>query len=114
MSKRERYNEEAMPAYRVVAVLGFLSSLSLTAAEMCRDPGRNAECSDPQALATDLYGDPLPAGAVGRLGTVRWRQKDGTACLAFSPDGKILAGGGTQAGIYLWEVATGKQLKRLL
>ncbi|HTU88539.1 MAG TPA: PQQ-binding-like beta-propeller repeat protein, partial [Gemmataceae bacterium] len=56
----------------------------------------------------DLFGDPLPPGAIARLGTMRLRY---AACMAFSPDGKVVA---TAQGrtVHLWEAATGKQMRR--
>lgn len=40
-----------------------------------------------------------------------WRQiTDGIMSLAFSPDGKVLAGAGSRDGLLLWETATGKML----
>src|SRR5438128_1340950 len=46
----------------------------------------------PAQRGKDLAGDPLPPGALARLGTVRWRHSHRTADLAtaFSPDGKIV------------------------
>ena len=36
----------------------------------------------------DSLGDPLPAHAVNRLGTTRWRQGWSIVRLGYSPDGK--------------------------
>ncbi len=62
--------------------------------------------------AADALGDPLPPGAVGRLGTVRFRHGAEVDAFALSRDGRILA---TAAGpvAVLWDAATGKELRRL-
>jgi WD40 repeat protein len=61
--------------------------------------------------ASDLYRDPIPPGALARLGTVRFRPPMGTTSLAFLPgDTTLLTVGGSSFSV--WEVTTGKELRR--
>jgi WD40 repeat protein len=57
----------------------------------------------------DSYGDPLPDGAVARLGTSRLCHQ-GAFALVFAPDGKALASLADDGSVRHWEVATGKEL----
>lgn len=77
-----------------------------------------AETPKPTAKV-DLLGDPLPDGAIARLGTTRLRPGQLIQGIAFSPDGKQLAiwakawSGGNQDRLIFADPATGKQIKAI-
>jgi RNA polymerase sigma factor (sigma-70 family) len=66
---------------------------------------------------TDGNGDPLPVGALRRLGEVRFRPGVRVTHLAFSPDGKTLASWGNflyhHDRLSFWDTRTGKELRTL-
>ena len=63
----------------------------------------------------DAYGEPLPAGAVLRLGTTRFHHQSWICNAAISPDGRILASvaANNDVRVMLWEAPTGRLLHRL-
>jgi WD40 repeat protein len=71
-----------------------------------------AEVAQPRP-ALDRYGDPLPDGAVARFGSIRFRHGGPLQSIAYSPDGKTIASGGT-GRIMLWESETGKPIASLM
>ena len=81
-----------------------LTGVSLQPSNAFQDVPKNTQTRH------DQYGDPLPVGALARMGTVRLRHVENHAALALSPDGKILASGGERA-IRLWELTSGKLLR---
>jgi RNA polymerase sigma factor (sigma-70 family) len=58
---------------------------------------------------TDRYGDPLPAEAVARLGSLRFYDGNPIYRVVFSPDGKRIVSVGS-GGQRLWDTATGRDL----
>jgi RNA polymerase sigma factor (sigma-70 family) len=46
--------------------------------------------AEEKQVRTDRYGDPLPEGAIARMGTIRLRTDGQVAAVAFSPDGKMV------------------------
>ncbi len=62
-----------------------------------------------QPAHTDRYGDPLPDGAIARLGTLRFRHDSWILSLTFSPDGKSLLMTDDHAQrVHVWDVSSGK------
>lgn len=66
-----------------------------------------------KAPPADRYGDPLPPGALGRLGTVRWRVRHRLFEDDGSLDRSILAVGTWDGDIHVIETRTGHVLYRL-
>jgi RNA polymerase sigma factor (sigma-70 family) len=84
-----------------------------------QDPGQPAKDTEQpkeeaQQIGLDRQGDPLPAGAVARLGTIRWRLDPELAEeMVVTSDGKTLVSVNVVTGISVWDMATGKLLRRI-
>ncbi len=88
---------------RTALVAGLLCGAVLLAQEAQRPAGPK----ETKSARVDLYGDPLPEGALARMGTMRLRPADAGA--QFSPDGQVIATAGNQM-LRLWNADDGKLL----
>jgi WD40 repeat protein len=61
----------------------------------------------------DQHGDPLPPGAMARLGTVRWRHEEAIVFAAFLQDGKGVVSVSLDQTIHVWEFPSGKEIRRI-
>jgi RNA polymerase sigma factor (sigma-70 family) len=110
----------AMGKARLTAALLLAAGVALAGAGMLAhqgppDAGQEAGRVQPAGRApgrTDPYRDPLPAGALTRLGTLRFRHSQNVLDIAFAPDGKTLAAADSDL-VCLWNAATGEELRRL-
>jgi WD40 repeat protein len=59
-----------------------------------------------------LRGDTLPEGAVARLGTLHFRSAGEVKAVAFAPNGTTLAVASDDGLVCLWDVPSGKELRR--
>ncbi len=95
------------------AAVSLLAGLLLTGTNaIVRENGVRADEGETRPAArADRLGDPLPSGAVARLGSSRFRGSGWTRSLVFGPDDRtLLAYGGGQ--VVTWERTTGKPLRR--
>jgi hypothetical protein len=88
----------------------FLASLTIPATR-----GDAPPAGHPQR--TDRYGDPLPDGAVFRIGTTRLRPGimiiPAFKNVLISPDRKfVFSSGGEEPLVYMWETSTGREVRR--
>jgi len=94
----------------LASVLALMAAVSASAEDGTKP---RADKNDEPPARTDRFGAPLPRDALVRLGVARFRVEGGVTSIAFSPDGKLLAGGDTDGSVYLWEAATGKVIHQL-
>jgi RNA polymerase sigma factor (sigma-70 family) len=99
-------------AVGILLAVGIVFAYGLSAT----NPQPAVESSEPQAEEqkprTDRYGDPLPDGAVARLGTVRFREPyTHFYAVNFSPDGQSLAAINDQGRVSVWSMATGRIIR---
>jgi WD40 repeat protein len=64
-------------------------------------------------IALDAFGDPLPAGAMARIGSVRWQHGSSVHFVTMPPDGKTVISAANDRFVRIWDMGTGKELRRI-
>jgi WD40 repeat protein len=98
-------------AVRYGAVLSFVVARIVTAVAAAAQPN----AVEPRAVRLDLYGDPLPPGAVARLGSMRDYIGFESGDIVLSPDGKTITATSSffNISLRLWDVSTGRVILNL-
>jgi WD40 repeat protein len=78
-----------------------------------REDAPGGAAGESQTPGADRYGDPLPAGAVMRLGTTRFRQPQSIEHIVYSPDGEFVVTDNSQRRLQIWNARDGKKLRQL-
>ncbi len=101
----------------IVAAVGMAAGLSMLRAPREEIPAVGSPAAPPAQAKDeprrDRDGEPLPPGAVARLGTRRFRiDTQDVRELAFAPDGKTIAAA-SDDGLWIFDTATGKLRKTI-
>jgi len=93
--------------------IGFIAAAAFAAFAFIGAAQPSQPKTEPPGKArTDQNGDPLPAGALARMGSLRWRHGTAVSYLAFTPDGKAVLTASQDGIIRLWDRDSGKEIRR--
>src|SRR6202035_5083892 len=92
----------------VAVAIALLSGTGLAPPPCAAQETKATQPKGPVTATVDYFGDPLPAGALARMGTARLRGQ----VLTFSADGQTLITAGADRAFHHWDVANGKKRHR--
>jgi RNA polymerase sigma factor (sigma-70 family) len=95
-------------------LLGTGATMLLRAAPQAPPPAQAVPQPPPEARLhrAEVADKPLPNGAVARMGSTQMRHGDAVSFAAYTPDGKALVTAGRDKVVRLWDLATGKEIRR--
>jgi WD40 repeat protein len=90
-----------------------IATLLLLAVSLAAAGADRRESITAKPTRLDRYGDPLPADALARMGSTRFRHGSWVYRVLFSRDGKTIISAGADRMIRFWEASSGKQVRQL-
>src|SRR6516225_735894 len=105
------FKTELLVAAKLVLAVATLNGRGALQGQAQRQPNPKAPAQLIDKRLVDRYGDPLPAGAIMRLGTVRFRFR----CygLSFLPDGETVVSADNGGAIQFWEARPGRLIREI-
>jgi RNA polymerase sigma factor (sigma-70 family) len=114
---------QAMTGTKFVAALALLLAVGVLTYSLAAPAPFDERSADPAPSqpgrgnvppeTRDAHGDPLPPGAIARLGTLRFRHGKGIAAIALAADGKTITSAGSDGSIVLHDATSGAKLRVL-
>jgi RNA polymerase sigma factor (sigma-70 family) len=99
-------------AWLVVAAAGLIACQPDTQGTRSRDPAGQRQPPRSTTPHADRQGDPLPAGALARLGTLRFRPGGVVSSLVLAPGGKTVLTLDTRGNVCVLDAMNGQTLRR--
>jgi len=97
------------------ALLATIAGLSVAACQTAHGQANDTDsgkAAEEKAAPLDVFGDPLPACTKARMGSCHLRHSRSVSLVAFVAEGKELVSVGNDGSVRVWEVASGKELRR--
>jgi RNA polymerase sigma factor (sigma-70 family) len=97
----------------VATLLGTGATLVVRAASAARPQAHAApqQVAEARTLGAEGTDEPLPRGAIARMGSRLLRHGDAVSFAAYTPDGKTLLTTGRDKMVRLWDLGTGKEVR---
>lgn len=106
----------ALFAMVAVSLIGFAAAAAAFGSKNADGPADAAGVPSPQAkepfAGVEGFRDPLPQGALVRVGTARWRHGGPVNFVQFLPDGQTVVSAADDRFVRVWDFATGNALRR--
>ena len=96
-----------------VGMLGTGATMLLKAASQTSPPAQAVEhLPEARPDHADIAGERLPGGVLARMGSTQLRHGDVVSFAAYMPEGRELVTAGRDKTVRLWDLATGKEIRR--
>lgn len=114
LSKTSRWSDrrKSKASCRFLVLAACVMAFAFVTATGSDKPEKDKPTAAEKRPRLDLYGDPLPEGAIARLGSSRLRHGDRIFRVGWTSDSKAVVSCGDDRQVRFWDAETGKLLRQ--